>query len=133
MAIIFSTAKWQLSIVYLDDIVIFFRTPYQHIIHTLLAINFRKEAHFTFKLKNCVLFSIKTDYLVNVIRPSRLELADDLTDTIRNLKVPTTKIELRSFNGFLTFSVDVSQFRLHHITADSESAKDADKRAGKIK
>lgn len=97
MVIILSTVKWQIALVYLDDIVVFSRTPEKHIYHVQHVLTLLNNARATLKLKKCKFFTDTIDYLGHVIRPRRLEIASHKTDTIRGFQPPTLITELRSF------------------------------------
>lgn len=86
MHVILSTVKYQFALVYLDVIVIFSRTPDEHIlpIHTIL--NLIRDSGVTLKLKKIHFFTETIDYFGKVIRPRRLEIASH-TDEIRDLNL----------------------------------------------
>lgn len=94
------SVKWKFALFYLDDIVIFSRTPREHINHTQLVLSLLMGTGVTLKLKSCPFSTNKIDFLGHVIRPGRLEVANRTTDGICDLKEATTKTELRSFIGF---------------------------------
>lgn len=73
--IILSSVKWKRSLVYLNDKVIFWRTPHEQVDHTRLVLNVLRRAGITFKLEKCAFSTEKIDYLGHVIRPSPLEVA----------------------------------------------------------
>lgn len=56
-----------------------------------------REAYVILQPKKCTLFTNRINYLGHVLRPNRLEVSNHTADAIRELNVPTTVTELRSF------------------------------------
>jgi Reverse transcriptase (RNA-dependent DNA polymerase) len=66
-------------LVYFDDIIVFSKTPAEHITH-LDAVRHRPyRAGLTLNLKKCHLFKETVDYLGHVIRPGQLSVAEKNT------------------------------------------------------
>ena len=97
--VILAQVRWQYSLVYLDDIVVFSKTGEEHIDHVRSVLSLLADAGVTLKLKKCFFFTDKIDYLGHVIRPGKLQIAEHTTDAIRQLQAPTNLTELRSFLG----------------------------------
>lgn len=93
------TLRWQYALSYLDDIVIFSRTPQEHIGHVRKVLTLLHDAGVTLQLKKCKFFTETINYLGHVIRPRRLDISSHTTDAIRGLKALTSLTELRSFLG----------------------------------
>lgn len=53
----------------------------------------------TLKLNKFLFFADTIDYLVHILRPSRLEISQNTTDATRGLKNPTIITDLESFSG----------------------------------
>lgn len=121
MDVILSTVKWQFALVYLDDIVVFSRTPVEHIDHVRHVLTLLHDDGVILKLKKCRFFTDTIDYLSHVIRPRRSEIASHTTDAIRGLQTPTSPTELRSFLGLCNVSAasypTSRDSQLHSISA----------------
>lgn len=104
MKIMFSTVIWQFALLYLEDIVIFLRTP-KHIASTNMVLTL-----FTM----CVLPTNLIDYLGDVIKHGQLKVDDHTARDTHKVKVPTAVNERRSFSGicniFRLFVADFERF-----------------------
>lgn len=94
MNVTFSTLRWQVAFLYLDDIVIFFRSSLVHIGHVQTIRTFLYNVGATLELKKCRLFSETIDYPEHDIRPGPVEIALLSTGAIRGAKEPTNITEL---------------------------------------
>lgn len=101
MDVILSTIRWQFALVYLDDIVVFSKNPYEHIDHVKQVLTLLHDAGVgvTLKLEKCDFFKNRINYLRHVIRPGRLEVSAHTIDAVRHLKPQRNTAELRSFLG----------------------------------
>lgn len=57
--VLLSTVKWQQALASLEDIVIFSKTPDDHIEHTRSVLYLLKDANVTLKLNKCPLLQIR--------------------------------------------------------------------------
>jgi transposase InsO family protein len=94
-----SGLTWKSCLVYLDDIIVFSRTPEEHMKHLDAVLHRLYRAGLTLNLKKCHFFKDKVDYLGHVIRPGQLSVAEKNTEALKKAKHPTTQTELRSFLG----------------------------------
>lgn len=97
MNVILASVRWQFSLFYLDDIAVFSKSLVDHIEHVRRVSCLRCKAECTLNLKICMFFTETIDYLGDVIRPDRLELAERTTDAVEQWEKPMTWTELRSF------------------------------------
>jgi hypothetical protein len=70
-----------------------------HLKHVNKALNILGKAGLSLKLIKCHFFKEAVDYLGHVIRPGKLAVAEKNTAALRNVPVPKTQTELRSFLG----------------------------------
>lgn len=56
MDVVLASMKWQLALVYLDEIIAFLRTPKEHIVHVRRTLQLLYEAGVNVKLKKCKFF-----------------------------------------------------------------------------
>ena len=90
-------------IIYLDDIIVFSKTPEEHL--TRLEAVFERLATAGLKLKpsKCELFQTSLKYLGHIV--SKKGIATDPTkiEAIKNWPVPNTVTDVRSFAGFTNY------------------------------
>ena len=91
--------RWKTCLVYLDDIIVFSQTAEEHIRHVEEVLTTLQDAGFSLKLRKCEFFAETVDYLGHVIRPGRLQVAQQKIEAVKGFKMPTTQTELRSFLG----------------------------------
>lgn len=108
------SVKWQFALIYFDDIVIFSRTPEQHVEHVRKALATKNSARPTLKLKKCNISTNNINYLGHVIRSRRLKLACHSTVAMRGLKPPTRISDLIFFLG-LCNDLRIFIFNLHEL------------------
>lgn len=96
MNFILPAVKWQFSLVCLDDIVGYSKSPEEHSepVHSVLML--LSDAGVTIKLKKCRFFAETIDCFVHVIRSRRLKIASDTTHAISKLQTPTFVSKLMS-------------------------------------
>lgn len=99
MDVTLASVIWQLAIVHIDDVIIFSRTPQQHLEHTKEVLRLMKEASMTIKLKKCPFFCESIAYLGHVIAPGKLQVARKTTEATAARLYPTTVYQMRSFLG----------------------------------
>ena len=61
--------KWKTCLVYIDDIIIYSKSVDEHIFHVYEIFTTLKEAGITLKMKKCMFFSDKVEYIGQIIRP----------------------------------------------------------------
>lgn len=91
MHVMLSSAKCKTTVVYLDDILMFFRTIEDHVVHVAKVLTILNNAEWTLKLRNCAFYAEKIDCLVHVIRPGLPEISDAAASAIQELKDQTTQ------------------------------------------
>lgn len=90
-------AKSQCVIVYMEDIVMFSRTPEKHIHHARQGLAILKDPNVILIFKKCFFFKICIVSHGPVIRPEPLEGFTLTINAICRLRHPTNMTELRSF------------------------------------
>ena len=90
-------------IIYLDDIIIFSKTPEEHV-HRLSQV-FEKLAAAGLKLKpsKCEFFKTEINYLGHVVSREGIKTDDKKIEAIKNWPRPVTNTEVRSFLGFTNY------------------------------
>ena len=90
-------------IIYLDDIIVFSRTPEEHV-HRLRAVfNKLKAASLKLKPSKCDLFKKEIKYLGHVVSQEGVSTDPDKIRSVTECPQPTTATEVRSFLGFVSY------------------------------
>jgi Reverse transcriptase (RNA-dependent DNA polymerase)/RNase H-like domain found in reverse transcriptase len=89
--------------VYLDDIIIYYKTMDAHVGHLDEVLTLLGTARLSLKLTKCFVFKDTVDDLCHVIRPGKLAVAVKNMDSLRSALPPTTQAKLRSFLGLCKF------------------------------
>jgi Reverse transcriptase (RNA-dependent DNA polymerase) len=98
-----SGLTWKSCFVYLDVIIVFSKTPAEHMAHLDAVLHRLYRAGLTLNLKKCNFFKDLVDYLGHVIRPGQLSVLEINTAALKDMAHPTTQTELRSFLGLCNF------------------------------
>ena len=93
--------KW--VIIYLDDIIIFSKTPKEHIQRLRGVFQKLHEAGLKLKPKKCEFFKTRISYLGHIVSRSRIECDPNKIKAIKNWKRPITVHDVRSFLGFTNY------------------------------
>jgi len=96
--IILSGLKWQIGLVYLDD-VIFSANAEQHVKDVETVLHRLREAGVTLNLAKCIWFSDEVEYLGHIVRPGQLHVHKKNVDALKHAKFPTTTTQLKRFLG----------------------------------
>ena len=97
--VVLSPFKWKSCLVYLDDVIIFSKDEESHLRHLDEVLHALQLAGVTLKLAKCNFFTDTVHYLGHVIRPGTLSIDEVVTKALREVAIPTTQTELRSFLG----------------------------------
>ena len=98
--IILSRVRWQICLVYLDDVIVFsFRTHAEHAKHLDAVLGLLRSAGISLKLKKCSFFQPYLHYLGHVISPGKLSVAEAAAHAFKTFKFPRTLTQARSFLG----------------------------------
>jgi len=97
--IILSGLKWQLCLVYIDDVIIFSASAEQHVKDVDVVLTRLREAGVTLNVEKCTWFSDEVEYLGHIVRPGQLHVHNKNVDALKHASFPTTKTQLKSFLG----------------------------------
>lgn len=92
-----STARWQFSLIYLGDNVVFPRLSEENIDHSRHVLTLLHDTGVLLKLEKCKFYADNRDYYWHFIRPQLLEISSHATNEIRERKPRTSLMELRLF------------------------------------
>lgn len=97
--VILANVKWQFSLAYLDDVIVYSRTLSEHHEHVRTILELLSNAGVTLRLRKCFFFQESIDYLGHIVRPGKLSVAAKTCEAVQRARPPTTQTELRSFLG----------------------------------
>jgi len=92
-----SGLKWQICLVYFDDVIIFSATAKQHVKDVDTVLHRLHEAGVTLNLEKCTWFSDEVENLGHIVRLGQLHAHNNNVDALKRAKFPTTKTQLKSF------------------------------------
>jgi len=96
---ILAGVKWQICLVYLDDVIVFSRSPEEHLQHLDEVLKRLGKAGVTLKAAKCHFFQEEVEYLGRVIRPGRVHVLEKNLRAQRGLGCPETQTQMKSFLG----------------------------------
>ena len=91
-------------VVYLDDLLIFSKTPEEHLRHLELVLSRLEREHLFAALKKCQFMTDETKFLGLVVGRHGVRVNPEKVATLRDWPRPKTLTEVRSFIGLLQFS-----------------------------
>ena len=90
-------------IIYLDDIIVFSRTPEEHVHRLKAVISKLRAAGLKLKPSKCDLFKQQINYLGHVVSKEGVSTDPDKIAAITEWPQPTTVTEVRSFLGLVSY------------------------------
>ena len=91
------------AIAYLDDIIIFSKTPEEHLKHIKIVLQRLQEANLKMKKSKCSFFKKELHYLGHLLTTSGLKPQPEKVKAISELKPPTTPKGVRAFLGMVGY------------------------------
>ena len=88
-------------VVYLDDILIFSKSPQEHVQHVAAVLEVLEQHQFLIKLKKCDFFKQELLYLGHVISADGIKPDPKKVEAVKNFPTPTTVQTLKSFLGLV--------------------------------
>jgi len=97
--IILSGLKWQLCLIYLDDVIIFSASAEQHFKDVDVDLTRLREAGVTLNIEKCTWFSDEEEYLGHIVRPGQLHVHNKNVGALKHASFPATKTQPKCFLG----------------------------------
>ena len=91
------------TIAYLDNIIIFSKTPQEHLSHICMVFEKLKSANLSMRKSKCSFFSKEIQYLGHILSTTDIRPLPAKTHTIQNMKPPTTPKQVRAFLGLVGY------------------------------
>ena len=92
-----------ICIIYLDDIIVFSKTPEEHIERLRGVFVKLAAAGLRLKPSKCKFFKSKVNYLGHIVSKEGIETDPRKNEAIEKWPVPKTVTEVRSFLGFINY------------------------------
>ena len=89
------------AIAYLDDIIIFSKTPPEHLSHICMVYEKLKSANLSMKKSKCSFFLKEIQYLGHILSATGIWPLPSKTHAIQNMNPPTTPKQVRAFLGLV--------------------------------
>jgi hypothetical protein len=103
MSRIFAPLLHRCCLVYMDDVVVFSRTPEEHVQHLDQVLKILEDNKFYACPKKCVFNQPKLEFLGHVVGRDGLEVDQKKVKTVQDWPVPQDAGEIRSFVGLTTY------------------------------
>ena len=97
--IILRRGRWQMFLMYLDDVIIFSKDAQTYLRHVEEVLRLLRKMGVTLKLRKRAFFQPKVDYLGHVITPGKLSVAVHNSKAFAKAVFPRTVTQLRSLLG----------------------------------
>ena len=91
------------AIAYLDDIIIFSKTPQEHLSHICMVFQKLKSANLSMKKSKCSFFLKEIQYLGHILSATGIRPLPSKTHAIQNMNPPTTPKQVRAFLGLVGY------------------------------
>ena len=91
------------AIAYLDDIIIFSKTPQEHLSHICMVFEKLRAANLSMKKSKCNFFSKEIQYLGHILSATGIRPLPSKTRAIQHMNPPTTPKQVRAFLGLVGY------------------------------
>ena len=91
------------AIAYLDDIIIFSKTPQEHLSHIRLVFEKLKAANLSMKKSKCNFFLKEIQYLGHILSATGIRPLPSKTHAIQHMNPPMTPKQVRAFLGLVGY------------------------------
>ena len=89
------------TIAYLDDIIIFSKTPQEHLLHIRMLFKKLKSANLSMKKSKCSFLSKEIQYLGHILSATGIRPLPAKTHAIQHMQPPTSPKQVRAFLGLV--------------------------------
>ena len=91
------------AIAYLDDLIIFSKTPQEHLSHIRMVFEKLNSANLSIKKSKCNFFSKEMQYLGHILSATGIRPLPCKTHAIQHMQLPTTPKHVRAFLGLVRY------------------------------
>lgn len=100
---LFGDQQWQSLLLYLDNIVVFSSSVFQHLERLEVVLGRLGIEGLKAKLQKCAFFQREVKYLGHVVSPQGVTTDPSKVEVVAQWQTPTSVSELRSFLGFASY------------------------------
>ena len=93
----------QYCFIYLDDIIVFSKTPGEHLVRLKAVFEQLKKAELKLKPSKCEFFKQEMTYLAHVVSKNGIQTDSKKIESIQKWPIPTNVTEVHSFLGFTNY------------------------------
>ena len=93
----------QYCVIYLDDIIVFSKTPEEHLVRLKAVFEQLKKAELKLKPSKCEFFKQEMTYLGHVVSKNGIQTDSKKVESIQKWPIPTNVTEVHSFLGFTNY------------------------------
>ena len=97
------------TIAYLDDIIIFSKTPQEHLLHICMVFEKFGTANLSMKKSKCSFFSKEIQYLGHILSATGIQPLPLKTHAIQHMNLPTMPKQVRAFLGLVGYYRNLSK------------------------
>ena len=94
---------WNIIVPYLDDCIIFSKTPEEHIKRLQQVFQSFREANLKIIPTKCAFFQTNVQFLGHVISKNELEADPEKVKAVQNFPVPQDQRDVKSFLGLCSY------------------------------
>ena len=94
---------WNITVPYLDDCIIFSKTPEEHIKRLHQFLQRFCEATLKINPTKCAFFQTKVQFLGHVISKNGLEADPEKVKAVQNFPIPQNQTDVKSLLGFCSY------------------------------
>ena len=91
------------AIAYLDDIIIFSKTPQEHLSHICMVFEKLRAVNLSMKKSKCNFFSKEIQYLGHILSTTGIRPLPSKTHAIQHMSSPTMPKQVRAFLGLVGY------------------------------
>ena len=103
MDTILAGLKWNICLVYLDDIIVFSKTFEDHVKHLQLVFNALNSYHLRLKLEKCIFFMVELRYLGYIVSRNGVKVDNEKIRAINEYPIPKSITDVKSFLGLASY------------------------------
>ena len=98
---------------YLDDCIIFSRTPEEHVSRLRKVFQRFHNANLKINPARCAFFQTKVQFLGHIVSKDGLQVDPEKVDVVKKFPIPKNQTEVKSFLGLASYNRCYLQFRRH--------------------
>ena len=94
---------WKSCVPYLDDCIIFSRTPEEHVSRLREVFQRFHNANLKINPSKCAFFQTKAQFLGNIVSKDGIQIDPEKVDVVKKFPIPKNQTEVKSFLGLASY------------------------------